>query len=83
MAAKTNFDQITASPAALAAFLSSLPILKGPWDEAFDKVFCSTCDVQDCNAEGCPHSPIRVTTVSWWLGLPCSQAPERSQEEKT
>lgn len=32
--AATNFEKITASPEALAAFLSSLPVLSGPWDEA-------------------------------------------------
>lgn len=65
----TRFKQIAASPASMANFLSSLPTLKGPWDEAFDKAFCSTCGVQDCNAEGCPHQQIRDNVILWWLRL--------------
>ena len=30
-----NFERITASPEALGAFLASLHILQGPWDDAF------------------------------------------------
>lgn len=65
----TNFDQITASTATLATFLASLPTMRGPWDEAFDQAFCSTCGVQDCNAEGCPHQKVRAAAILWWLGL--------------
>lgn len=39
---KTNFDQITASPEVLAAFLTSLPCLDAPWDDAFHRVFVTT-----------------------------------------
>ena len=39
------------------------------WDEAFDQAFCSTCDVQDCNAEGCPYQKVRDAAILWWLGL--------------
>lgn len=28
-----NFERITASPEALGAFLASLPVLQGPWDD--------------------------------------------------
>ena len=30
-----NFQSITASPEALAAFLGSIPAIETPWDEAF------------------------------------------------
>lgn len=65
----TNFDQITASTATLATFLASLPTMRGPWDAAFDAAICSTCAVQDCNAEGCPHQRIRENVILWWLRL--------------
>lgn len=52
----TKFDQITTSTSTLATFLAALPTMKGPWDEAFDKAFCSSCAVQDCNEEGVPVS---------------------------
>ena len=65
----TNFDRITASTATLATFLASLPPMRGPWDAAFDAAICSTCAVQDCNAEGCPHQRIRENVILWWLRL--------------
>ena len=65
----TNFDRITASTATLATFLASLPTMRGPWDAAFDAAICSTCAVQDCNAEGCPHQRIRENVILWWLRL--------------
>ena len=46
--AATNFEKITASPEALAAFLSSLPVLSGPWDEAFHRRYCDACPVEEC-----------------------------------
>ena len=33
----TNFEKITQSPEALGEFLSSLPMLEGPWDEEFQR----------------------------------------------
>lgn len=66
---QTNFDRIRASQGTMATFLSSMPIMTGPWDKAFDKHFCATCPVQDCNAEGCPHKEIREAVIPWWLGL--------------
>lgn len=66
---KTNFDRIAASTGTMATFLSSLPTMTGPWDEAFDRHFCAACSVQDCNAEGCPHKQVRDSVIWWWLGL--------------
>ena len=52
----SNFEKITASPEELAAFLASLPVATGPWDEEFHARFCAgcaaTCDV-------CPHAEER------------------------
>ena len=39
---KTNFDRITASQEALAAFLASLPCLDAPWDDAFTVISATT-----------------------------------------
>ena len=45
-----NFERITASPEALGAFLASLPLLQGPWDDAFHRTFCDTCRVDAASA---------------------------------
>lgn len=63
---KTNFERITASPEALAAFLASLPCLDAPWDDAFHRHFCDNCPMEDCDT--CPHEAER-NSPTWWLGL--------------
>lgn len=63
-----NFERITASPEALGDFLASLPVLQGPWDDAFHRAFCDTCQAEDCDAEGCPHQAER-NNPTWWLKL--------------
>lgn len=65
-----NFERITASPEAMGAFLASLPLLQGPWDDAFHRTFCDTCRVEDCDAEGCPHQAER-NNPTWWLKREC------------
>ena len=40
----SNFEKITASPEELAAFLASLSVATGPWDESFHKEFCNSCN---------------------------------------
>ena len=62
----TNFEKITASPETLGTFLASLPIASGPWDEAFHRMFCDGCQVEDCDGHGCPHKVERGNPV-WWL----------------
>lgn len=61
----SNFEKITASPEALAAFLSSLPLLAGPWDEAFHRRYCDACPVEECGECGnkALNNPL------WWLCL--------------
>ena len=36
----TNYEWITVTPEALAAFLVALPIASGPWDVEFHRTFC-------------------------------------------
>ncbi len=66
----TNFEKITASPEALAAFLSSIPIATGPWDERFHRAFCDSCidsnGTRNCDTPGCPHQDKRNNPL-WWL----------------
>lgn len=38
-----NYQSITASPEALAAFLGSIPAIETPWDDAFHRPYCSSC----------------------------------------
>ena len=65
----TNFANLTQSPEALGAFLSSLPVLEGPWDEEFHRRYCNGCTRTDCDGgEGCPHSEQRNNPL-WWLKL--------------
>lgn len=64
----SNFEKITASPEALAAFLASLPTLSGPWDDSFHREFCDDCPAENCDAENCPHNAERDNPL-WWLGL--------------
>ena len=45
----TNFEKLTASPEALAAFLSAIPVADSPWDDAFHKQFCHGCGLENCD----------------------------------
>jgi hypothetical protein len=62
----TEFERIAASPATLGAFLGSLPILAGPWDDAFHREFCDACPSENCDGENCPHQAER-NNPTWWL----------------
>lgn len=63
-----NFQSITASPEALAAFLGSIPAIETPWDEAFHRLCCSSCSAADC--DDCRRS--ERDNPLWWLGLPAA-----------
>lgn len=63
---RTNYDRITASPKAMAAFLASLTCLEAPWDDAFHREFCDKCAAADCPPV-CPHEAER-NNPAWWLG---------------
>lgn len=60
----TYFDQITASPEALAEFLASIPALDAVWDHLFQAKFCTGCRVPDCHK--CPHKAER-NSPAWFL----------------
>ena len=66
----TYFDRITASPEALAEFLTAVPVIDGPWDTLFQRVFCENCPAQDCEYTGewehCPHQEER-NSPAWFL----------------
>ena len=72
-AGRSNFEKITASPEALADFLSALPLLGGPWDDSFHRAFCDDCPAENCGAENCPHNAERDNPL-WWLRLAAEEA---------
>lgn len=63
--AVTYFEKITASQEALAAFLSSIQVIDGPWDFLFQATFCTKCRAPGCNS--CPHEAER-RNPAWFLG---------------
>ncbi len=65
----SNFEKVAASPGTLGAFLVSLPIATGPWDESIHQMFCNSCKQdkrQDCGTPRCPHEDKR-NNPTWWL----------------
>ena len=66
-----NFEKITQSREALGEFLSSLPVVHGPWDTAFQSEFCARCTGENC--DGC--APAERNSPFWWLGLPAEAVP--------
>lgn len=62
----SNYEVLTASPEALGSFLASLPVANSPWDDYFSQTFCSSCEREDCDADGCPHQDKR-NNPTWWL----------------
>ncbi len=60
----TYFDQITASPEAMAEFLASIRTLDAPWDEVFQQKFCTRCRASGCDK--CPHQAER-NNPAWFL----------------
>lgn len=64
----TEYQRITESLDTLAAMLERLPVLSGPWDDAFHRAYCDACPLQDCDGENCPHQEIRRRRIRWWLG---------------
>ncbi len=62
----SNFEKVAASPETLGAFLSSLHVATGPWDESFHRDFCDSCERENCDVEHCPHQAER-NNPTWWL----------------
>ena len=73
-----NYQSITASPEALAAFLGTIPAIETPWDDAFHRIYCSSCSAADC--DDC-RRPERDSPL-WWLGLPAAEAVSGTMEER-
>ncbi len=71
----SNFEKVAASPETLGAFLSSLHVATGPWDESFHRDFCDSCERENCDVEHCPHQAER-NNPTWWL----TQAAEGERE---
>ena len=46
-----NYQSITASPEALAAFLGSIPAIETPWDGAFHRLYCCLLYTSDAADE--------------------------------
>ena len=64
----TNFEKITASPEVLGEFLASLPVATGPWDKEFHRMFCDSCERENCDEGCCPNQDKRYNPL-WWLML--------------
>lgn len=41
------FEKVTESPEALASLLRAIPAIETPWDEAFHRLYCSSCSAAD------------------------------------
>ena len=61
-----NFERLTQSRGTLGAFLRSLPVLSGPWDDEFHRRRCAFCTRENCDE--CPNEEERGNPT-WWLGL--------------
>ena len=72
-----NFQRITASREALAAFLGTIPAIETPWDDAFHRIYCSSCSAADC--DDC-RRPERDSPL-WWLGLPAYYTKTDNKED--
>lgn len=49
--------------------LRALPAIETPWDDAFHRLYCSSCSAADC--DDC-RRPERDSPL-WWLGLPAAE----------
>ena len=72
----TEYERITQSPQALAAFLRELPVIEAPWDQAFQKQYCAGCAAEDCDA--CPNEAYR-NNPAWWLAQAATEERGRSE----
>ncbi len=69
------YDELTASPETLGAFLKSLPVLDAPWDIAFQETFCGECKTESC--DNCPNEKYR-NNPDWWLKLKAKGAADEN-----
>lgn len=61
-----NFERLTQSRGTLGAFLRSLPVLSGPWDDEFHRRRCAFCTRENCDE--CPNEE-EQGNPAWWLSL--------------
>lgn len=66
----TNFEKVSASPEALAAFLATIPAAGSPWEDDFHRQYCHSCGLEDC--DHCPHEAER-NSPAWWLAQEARQ----------
>ena len=72
----TEYERITQSPQALAAFLRALPVVEMPWDTAFQKQYCAGCAAEECDA--CPNEAYR-NKPAWCLAQTATEERRRSE----
>ena len=67
----TNFEKIVKTPEALGAFLASITVADGRWEEAFHRMLCDGCQAENCDAENCQDNAERdnVETKDIWHGF--------------
>lgn len=41
------FEKVTESPEALASLLRAIPAIETPWDDAFHRLYCSSCSAAE------------------------------------
>lgn len=63
-----NFQRITASREALAAFLGTIPAIETPWDDAFHRIYCSSCSAADCDDCRRPERDSPLTEIGYIKG---------------
>lgn len=73
------FEKVTESPEALASLLRALPAIETPWDDAFHRLYCSSCSAADC--DDC-RRPERDNPL-WWLGLPAAEVEKCGARSRT
>lgn len=58
------FEKITESPEALASLLRAIPAIETPWDDAFHRLYCSSCAAADCDDCRRPERDISRTSFT-------------------
>lgn len=58
------FEKATESPEALASLLRAIPAIETPWDDAFHRLYCSSCSAADCDDCRRPERDNPLRTLS-------------------
>lgn len=70
-----NFERLTQSRGTLGAFLRSLPVLSGPWDDEFHRRRCAFCTRENCDE--CPNEEELLKMQALMLGM-SDESPVRA-----